>query len=67
MDGNTLGALMMANVDALTDAQKKDRAAVFAALGSAVVIHIQSTAVIVGLIVAGGGGGVAGGGPGVIS
>lgn len=53
MSADILGPAMKAAVDVLTDDQKKDRDAVFKALASAIVTHIQTTATLAGLVVVG--------------
>lgn len=46
LDGDTLGDLMKAAVDALADEDKADRVAVFRAMGGALVAHVQTSAVV---------------------
>ncbi len=46
LNGDVLGLLMLANVNALSEAQKRDRTAVYRALGSAIVDHITANAVV---------------------
>lgn len=53
MDGDVLGLAMKAAVDGLSDDQKKDRDAVFKAMGGAVVEHIQTLGQLSGLVVVG--------------
>ncbi len=66
MNGDLLGKELMAAIDALSDEQKKDRAAVFKAMGGAFVKHVHLNAGIVavtvlpGLATGPGGGPVAG-------
>lgn len=51
MNADVLGELMMANIDALSDESKKDRAQVFKALAAATITHIQTAAAIAGIVV----------------
>lgn len=44
--GTALGDAMKAAVDALSDAQKQDRSAVFRAMGTAIVTYITTNAVV---------------------
>jgi len=44
MSGDELGLLMLANVNGLSDAEKRDRSAVFRAMGRAIVTHITTSA-----------------------
>lgn len=64
MDADALGALMKANVDALSDEAKADRSQTYKALAAAVIQHIQTAAQIsgacTGLTSAPGGGPVVG-------
>ena len=42
--GGTLGALMKANIDSLTDEQKQDRDKLFEEMGKAVIAHLIGSA-----------------------
>jgi hypothetical protein len=46
LNGNVLGDLMVAYVDALSVEEKRDRVEVFRAMGRAIVDHIVSSAVV---------------------
>jgi hypothetical protein len=57
LNADVLGALMKANIDALTDEQKADRVATFKALASAIIAHIQSAGVVAVVTTCGAGAG----------
>lgn len=59
-----MAALVMGNIDALSDMDKKDRLAVFTEMCAGIIAHIQ-TAGIVNVTVAGTATGALAGGPGV--
>jgi hypothetical protein len=48
MNGDVLGIEMMKAVDALSNAQKQDREAIYKAMGRALVAHIQRFGFITG-------------------
>lgn len=73
MNKTVLGALIKANVDALSPEDVAGRTALFEAIADAVITHIQTAATTVGLVVTAvappGGGpvvGTAAGGPGSV-
>ncbi len=53
MNKTILGALMKANVDALTVEQIQGRTAIFEALADAVITHLTAAATFAGFIVVG--------------
>ena len=46
LNGNSLGDQMLAAIDALSDSSKKNRQAIFRALGGAIVSHIKTNGVV---------------------
>lgn len=46
LDGDTLGDLMLAAIDTLSDTDKRNRQKVFRKLGGAIVSHLTASAVV---------------------
>lgn len=68
LNGDVLGDLMLAAVDALSSAQAQNRQTIFRAMGAAIVTHIQTAGQVVVVSVSGvtTGGGTSGPGTGTI-
>jgi hypothetical protein len=68
LNGDALGAAIMAKIDGMTAEEKYDRDASFKAMGAAIVEYIQANAVVsVNVTTACGAGGGSGAGTGTIS
>lgn len=68
LNGNVLGDLMLAAVDALSSEQAQNRQTVFRAMGAAIVTHIQTSGQVAVISVTGvlSGGSTSGPGTGTI-